>query len=293
MAWWQALILGALQGVTEFLPISSSGHLVIFQHFFHFEEGHNAQAIFFDGILHLGTMVAVLLYFRRDLQQLAQQWRSRSKASINTAGATTQQAASALWPGSIKDFCWLGVLLGLATLPAAVLSLWKAEHIQNSFNRPWPVTINFLILSAVLLLTDWLSPGKTTGATMRGWQALTIGLAQGASAIFRGLSRSGMTISMSLLVGLERTWAVRFSFMMSVVASGGLGLLGILRALKDPQRQEWLNPEFLGLTVLGVVTSGVVGYLTIDPLISFVRKARLRWFALYLMVVSLIVMVYI
>lgn len=293
MPWWQAVILGALQGVTEFLPVSSSGHLVIFQHFFEFQEDHGAQAIFFDGVLHFGTTVAVLFYFRADLQRFLSHFGRKIKSELPAAGATEAPAPEAApWPRTAGEFLWLGVLMGLATVPAVVVSLWKAEHIQKSFNQPVPVAINFLILGCILIATDRLASGQTRGRDMRWWQALLIGTAQAGSAVFRGLSRSGMTISMSLLAGLERGWAVRFSFMMSVIASSGLGLLGILRALKDPLRDQWMTPSFLWMTLLGVVVSGVVGYLTIHPLIRLVRQARLSWFALYLVLISLTVMIW-
>jgi undecaprenyl-diphosphatase len=185
------------------------------------------------------------------------------------------------------------VLVGLATVPAAAVTLVKSEAIKESFKHPVPVAVNLLILGAVLVLTDLLGrrrPGTTIGPATRWWQALLIGAAQAASALFRGLSRSGMTIGASLLVGLERNWAVRFSFLMSVVASLGLGAKGVLDALKDPHRDEWLTPGFLGVTLLGLVVSAAVGYLTIDPLIGLVRRCRLWWFAVYVWAVGLAVL---
>jgi undecaprenyl-diphosphatase len=142
----------------------------------------------------------------------------------------------------------------------------------------------------VLVLISFLRPGTTVGPQTAWWQALLIGAGQACSAVFRGLSRSGMTIAAALLVGLERNWAVRFSFMMSVIASAGLGGLGILKALRDPTAGQWLTAEFLGLTVLGTLVAGVVGYLTIDPLIRLVRHARLWWFAVYLWAVGVAVL---
>src|SRR5581483_939854 len=192
------------------------------------------------------------------------------------------------WPSTWRHLIHLGLLVGLATVPAAAVSLWKDESIKESFKRPDFVATNFLILGAVLMTTDWLGrrhAGTTVGPQTRGWQALLIGCAQACSAVFRGLSRSGMTIGASLLVGLERTWAVRFSFLMSVVASLGLGGLGIRKALKDPSRSEWLTPEFLAMTLAATLVSAVVGYLTITPLIRLVQKCPLWWVAAYVWVV--------
>jgi len=270
------ILLGALQGVTEFLPISSSGHLVLAQHFLGFTEQTGAKEIFFDGMLHLGTLLAVLAYFAGDLRRQMRQ-------------VLAEPATEPSWPSSLGHLVQLAILVGLATLPAVAVALWQDERIQESFKRPDMVAINFLFLGAVLLATDVLGrrrPGSTVGPQTAWWQALVIGCGQAVSALFRGLSRSGMTIATALLVGLERGWAVRFSFMMSVVASLGLGVLGIRKALADPSRDEWLTPGFLAVTLVGVLVSAVVGYLTITPLIQLVRRCRLWWFAVYVWLVG-------
>lgn len=274
MEWWEAILLGALQGVTEFLPISSSGHLVLAQHFLGFSEGKHGAAIFFDGVLHLGTAVAVLLYFRKGLREQVSLRFGQKVSDPNT------------WPSHKADLAYLAALVGLATLPAALVAIFFSKHIEDSFENPLMVAVSFLVLGAILLLTDRIRRGATVGPQTKLWQALTIGVAQAISAVFRGLSRSGMTISASLAVGLQRDWAVRFSFMMSVVASLGLGAMGIRKALQEAESAEWLTPEFVLLTILGGVVSAVVGYLTIHPLILLVRRCKLWWFTVYLWIVG-------
>lgn len=226
MEWLQALFLGALQGVTEFLPVSSSGHLVLFQSMFWPDDPKTADSArewFFDGVLHLGTLLAVIAYFGKEFS-----------SSVRTV-LSRPASAEPTWPASYRDVFWLCVWVGIASLPAALAVLGSGDWIKDSFKRPGVVAFNFLILGAVLILTDRLTPGTTTGPTMKWWQALIIGLAQGASALMRGLSRSGSTMAAALLVGLERSWAVRFSFLMSVVAS-------FLPALSvDPQKQQRLT----------------------------------------------------
>lgn len=280
-----AIFLGALQGITEFLPVSSSGHLVLAQHFLGFAEDTSAKELFFDGVLHLGTLLAVLVYFAKDLRKQM----SQVLAAPAAEPATSTNPEPAAWPSQWKHFVHLGILIALATLPAAFVALWHDEEIKESFKRPEVVAGNFLVLGAVLIATDVLGrrrPGTTIGAATSWWQALLIGVGQAASAQFRGLSRSGMTIGVALLVGLERNWAVRFSFLMSVIASLGLGVLGIRKALKDPSRAEWLTPGFLAMTLVGVLVAAVVGYLTITPLILLVRRCRLWWFAVYVWLVG-------
>lgn len=287
MTWWQAILLGIIQGITEFLPISSSGHLVLTQHYFGWGESDNAQELFFDGVLHLGTLVAVLIYFGKEIRGQVARFLV-GKPSAMAPGQTTipTPQSSVSWPATYRDLFWLAILVGIATLPAAAVALWKDEAIKESFKHPRPVAFNFIILGGVLVLISIMKPGQTVGPQTRPWQVLLIGIAQAGSAIFRGLSRSGMTISMSLLVGFERNWAVRFSFMMSIVASLGLGSLGIMKALKDPHRTEWLTGDFLAMTLMAMVVSCVVGYLTIAPLIRWVQRAKLGWFAVYLWIVA-------
>ena len=113
-----------------------------------------------------------------------------------------------------------------------------------------------------------------------------MGIAQGCAAVMRGLSRSGSTLAVALLVGLERSWAVRFSFMMSVIASLGLGGSGIWKALKDEHRTEWLTSEFLLKTIVATLVSAVVAYLTITPLIALVKRAKLWVFGVYVWIIA-------
>jgi undecaprenyl-diphosphatase len=278
--WLHAILLGALQGVTEFLPVSSSGHLVLAQYFLGFTEDTSAKEVFFDGVLHLGTLLAVLAYFGKEIRQHMRRVLTPGDKPLVTD-----------WPSTWRHLFHLGVLVALATMPAAAMALVKDERIKESFKRPDVVAGNFLILGCVLIATDWIGrrhAGTTVGPQTRWWQVLLIGCAQACSALFRGLSRSGMTIGTSLLVGLERNWAVRFSFLMSVVASLGLGVLGIRKALKDPSRleKEWLTPEFLVITLVATLVSALVGYLTITPLIRLVQKCQLWWFAVYVWVVA-------
>lgn len=285
MTWWEAVLLGALQGVTEFLPISSSGHLVLAQHYLGFHAppgGERGMELFFDGCLHAGTALAVVWYFRTAL------WRQLRR------GWATQAANSQPWPLTSRDWLRLGWLVLLATVPATLTALVFGKEIAQSFERPRPVAVNFLFLGLLLVGIEWgrrQIQGRVAAPQTRSWHAVVIGLAQAASALFRGLSRSGMTIAAALLVGLERTWAVHFSFLLSVVASLGLAALGIGRALlKADGVPAWLTGEFLMLTLLGTVVAGLVGYACIDLLIRLVQRSRLSWFALYLWTVAVVVL---
>lgn len=281
MSWLEAVFLGIVQGITEFLPISSSGHLVLFQSIFQNASPEDAKEIFFDGVLHLGTLLAVLLYFAKEIRQ-------SFSHLIRKEQLAGEASASDNWPATMRDLVYLVFLVGIASLPAAMTVIFKGQWIKESFKKPEVVAGNFLILGAVLIVTGYLKPGTTTGPRMTWWQALVIGIAQGCAAVMRGLSRSGSTLAAALLVGLERSWAVRFSFMMSIVASLGLGGSGIWNALKDQQRSEWLTTEFLLMTIVATIISALVAYLTITPLIAIVKRAKLWVFGIYVWVVAAI-----
>src|SRR5262249_44864967 len=147
MTWWQAILLGILQGVTEFLPVSSSGHLVLAQDLLGFPDKNtpHGAALFFDGVLHLGTLVSVLLFFRRDFMGSA---RSPFRQDTQTTNKTMQA-----WPATRGDVVRLGILLAIASLPAAFAVFFLGEHIKKSFEHPIPVAWNFLVLGCILYLT--------------------------------------------------------------------------------------------------------------------------------------------
>ncbi|GBD36022.1 Undecaprenyl-diphosphatase [bacterium HR36] len=298
MDWWQAILLGVLQGLTEFLPVSSSGHLVLGQQFFRLTREESGAALFFDGMVHLGTTLAVICYF----------WRERSKRPPVKNGKQADSAysdQSAAWSepsANVQKACvcaaehtdaglswgWWLWLLGWASLPAALAVLLLNRAIRDSFVNVPLVASNFLILGGLLWATDCLSPGTTGAREMCWYHALLIGVGQAFSAVLRGLSRSGMTLSVALLLGLERTWAVRFSFAMSIVANLGLALLGAVHAWWERPSAHWFSTAFLGWTLLAALTSALVGYATMRPLLQLVRQARLRWFSYYLWAMGLV-----
>src|SRR5688572_30190370 len=147
MTWLEALFLGALQGVTEFLPVSSSGHLVLFQSMFGWKNPDNAQEWFFDGVLHLGTLLAVIAYFGKEFSR-----------SVRTVLVRSAQTGEAVWPATYRDVFWLCVWIGIASLPAALAVVFSSDQIKDSFKQPGVVAFNFLILGAVLIATGWLKP---------------------------------------------------------------------------------------------------------------------------------------
>lgn len=282
MTWWQAILLGALQGITEFLPVSSSGHLVLVQQWWGVVGEESATALFFDGMLHLGTVFSVLFYLCRS--RLTSLQSSNGVAASFDASPADRDLAL---PGHISWARWLWLLFW-GSAPAAVAVLAFPRWIRESFVSVPMVVTDFILLGALLWLTDRLPPGHIPADQTRWYHALTMGIGQMLSALFRGLSRSGMTISTALFLGLERTWAVRLSFAMSVVANLGLAGLALRQTFSTPSTLSWLTPAFLTYTILGALTSMVVGYASIFPLLAIVRRCRLRWFSIYLWLVGLV-----
>ncbi len=246
----QAILLGALQGATEFLPISSSGHLVIFPALL----GWREPSVAFDVLLHVGTLTAVLLYFRGDLISL---------------GAGTLKEIRARKIGADAR---LLLLLLVATIPAGVAGLLLKDLFEGLFSRPVAAGGFLLVTAAVMLLADRFGTGAFGVDQLRAPGAALIGLAQ-AVAIAPGISRSGSTISAGMLLGMERRAAARFSFLLLIPITVGSALL----KLKDLSVGE-VAP---GPVLAGFAAATVVGYGCIAFLLEYLGSHRLRAFAAY------------
>ncbi len=260
-----AVILGVVQGLTEFLPISSSGHLVLFQHLFGFRE----PELLLDAALHFGTLLAVCIHFRRDLRTM-----------VVDAGWLIRQpfAHTPHPPSSQRPLLWW-ILVG--SLPTAIIGLVFKDALEKAFGSVPLVGAMLLVTGTLLLLTRIASRPNTSKRTMGLLIALAIGTVQGI-AIIPGISRSGATIACGLLLGLERELAGRFSFLLSIPAIAGALALQLLEG----------NSGHIGLLPLitGVAVSGLVGLLALKVLMGMVRKGQLSFFAPYCWLVGLIVL---
>ncbi len=251
MGIFQALVLGLIQGATEFLPISSSAHLVLTPWLL----GWKDPGLAFDAFLHLGTLVAVLAYFWSDLVALAVAWVRSLKERRLTPRAKV---------------AWL-IILG--TLPAAVMGLGLEGFFEGLFAAPSRVALLLLVTGFILTLGEWLRHREGRMEGLSWLDALLIGLAQGV-AIAPGISRSGATISAGLWRGLGREEAARFSFLLAIPA-----ILGAA-ALEFPSLLG--GTEGAGLAIMvGFLAAAVSGYLAIRFLLGFLKRRSLYIFALY------------
>ena len=260
-------ILGVVQGATEFLPISSSGHLVLFQNLMGFHE----PELLLDTSLHIGTLLAVVIYFRRDLARLVGEFRDLAAPGPETrnASALRERLGGAL-------LTW--VIVG--NVPTALIGVGFREPLEGLFGSV-PLVGGMLLVTGLLLILTRVAPGKARNLGLLA--ALAVGTAQGL-AIVPGISRSGATIACGLLIGLDRDLAARYSFLLSVPAIvGALALQLVSGEVSGP-----------GIPVLlaGGVTAAVVGLLALKLLMGMVRSGRLSWFAPYCWALGLAVILF-
>jgi undecaprenyl-diphosphatase len=250
----QAIILGLVQGASEFVPISSSGHLVLVPWLL----GWPQPGLVFDTVVHLGTLVAVLAYFWRDFVALARAWgRSLTRRNLGEPEAR---------------IAWL-IIIG--TLPAALMGYVGEDFFEGLFAAPAWVAGLLLATGLILALSEWLGKRQKEPHQLAFLDSIIIGIAQGC-AIAPGISRSGATISAGLFRGLKRQAAARYSFLLATPIIFGAGLLKILDLFEMENATAHLPP-----LVLGFLAAALSGYLCIRFLLSYLQRGRLYAFAIY------------
>jgi undecaprenyl-diphosphatase len=244
----ECLILGIVQGLTEFLPVSSSGHLVLFQKIFGIEEG----ALTFDVALHLATLIAVFAVFWKDI------------ISVIT-----------------KPFSRLTLLLVVGTIPTMAMGFLLKDFFEKTFESGATLGVEFLFTGLILWYTESVkSKGKGVEKTTYADAAL-IGVAQGI-AILPAVSRSGLTIAGALFRGLDRDFAAKFSFLMSIPVILGAGLLDGYKVMKD----TGLSGLDGGPYIIGMLAAAVSGYFAIKIMLKILAKGSLRKFSYYVFAVG-------
>ncbi len=257
MTYIQAFILGIVQGITEFLPISSSGHLVIVPYLMGWK--FPTEQIFpFNVLIQVGTLLAVIIYFWKDLFTIISDFIS-GVLSSTPFGPKTR----------------LGWLLILATIPAVIGGLLFKNLVETAFQSIVATAIFLLLTAVILFLADRFGKNQKSLSDLRWNHAIIIGLFQMA-AIFPGVSRSGSTIAGGVLQNLNRKDSARFSFLLSIPVMLGAAAL----SLKDLFAVSDLS-SFLPVLLVGFITSAIVGYAAIHWLLRFLQNHRLRIFAIY------------
>jgi len=252
----QSLILGAIQGITEFLPVSSSGHLVLFQKIFGFQE----PPIFFDTLVHFATLLAVVIFLRKEIFSIAKDIKDKKNQKLIA-------------------------LLILATIPIVIVGLLIKENINQVFNSLELLSIAFLATAVILLFTK-IFRNEQKSLEKLGWiNSLFIGVFQ-ALAILPGVSRSGATISAGLFAGLKREDAFKFSFLLAIPAILGAMVLQIFE----------ISPESLiggfAANFIGFITAAIFGFLSLKILERIIVKGKLHYFAIYCFSLGIIIFIF-
>ena len=254
MSIFEAIVLGLLQGLTEFIPVSSSGHLLLAHEIF----GTGENSLAFDVALHVGTLVALLVYFHRDVYELAINFFAKNKQGR------------------------LARLIAMATVPAAVIGLLFSGFIDDNLRTPLVVAVSLAVVGVVMLFAEKLAIKTRKKGDIKVSEGMAIGIAQ-AQALIPGVSRSGATITAGILLGLTREQAARFSFLLAIpiVAGSALGIF-----IKDSDGIATGNWQ-LGL---GVLTAFVSGLIAIKFLLGVIGKVGLKPFAIYRIILAIIVL---
>ncbi len=248
----QVIILAIVQGLTEFLPISSSGHLVLVPYFFDWQD----QGLAFDVAVHFGSLLAVILFFRKDIAGLI-------RGGLQVLGGNVS---------TIESRLALGIALG--TIPAALAGLLLVDWIEANLRSPTVIIATLSGYAVLMILADRFGKRERDISGVRISDALLIGVAQ-ALALVPGTSRSGVTITAGRFLGFERQDAARFSFLLAVpviLLATGYSLIGLLQ-------QE--TPVAWGQLGIGVAVSAIVAYLSIEFFMRFVSRIGLLPFAIY------------
>lgn len=260
MSWLEALILGIIQGLTEFLPVSSSGHLELAK-FILGDTSLPEESLLMTVVLHGATAISTLVVFRKDVAEIFQglfqfKWNEQSIFSLKVV---------------------------ISMIPAGLAGIFLNEQIEALFGGRLLLVGSMLIVTAILLLLA--DRAKTTEKGVGYWDSIIIGISQ-AIAIIPGISRSGATISTSVLLGIDRSKAARFSFLMVVPL-----ILGAMAKDLMSGEVSYESSQIIPLTV-GFVAAFITGILACTWMIALVKRAKLSWFAFYCFIVGAIAIVY-
>lgn len=258
------IILAIIQGVSEFLPISSSAHLIIFREVFHFATLSDDITLLFDIALHFGTLLAIMFYFYKDLSK------------ILIAGITNQKNQD-------KKLFWY---LIIATIPAAISGLLFEDIVDNFFRKQYLLIAIFLLgVGIIIYYTDKLSKSTKDLKNIKLIDALIIGSSQ-VLALMPGFSRSGTTIATSRLLKLNKEDACKFSFYLSTPVILGATILSLVK-----KNNISLIVANLNVFIIGILVSFIIGYLTIHFLLKFIKNNDFKIFMIYRILLAVIIII--
>lgn len=258
MSFFEALILGLVQGLTEFLPISSSAHVQIAQQLMNLSELSKPQLTAFIATIQLGTELAVVSYFIKDIGRIGSSWLRWSVKPSSTMTSDTK----------------LGWLIIVGTLPVLILGLAFREFIENDVRNLWVIAYTLIGFGVLLGLADFFGKKTKSITELNFSHGVAFGIGQ-ALALVPGVSRSGGTITVGLMLGYTRQAAARYSFLLAIPAVLGSGLFQFFSSVGD------LSQDLLVATVVATIVSGVVGLSVIHYLLKYLQKGSFLPFVIW------------
>ncbi len=270
----EAVLLGVLQGLTEFLPISSSGHLAIFQNLFHI--GNGTEDLFlFDILLHLGTLIAIVVVFYRDvLKMIVEGFGILGDSAYNVSCLVTKAEKKKVVRNGYRK---LVLMILVSTIPTGIIGVLLSDLVKEAGKTLIMPGIFLIITACLLFLADRMPEGYKLPRDANYFHALVIGIAQGFATL-PGISRSGTTITTSLLCGFEKKFAFKYSILMSIPAVLGACVLEISDAA---------GTKFEPVYLVGMLVSAVVGYFAIRLMLTVVKKKKYIYFSIYCLIAGL------
>lgn len=273
MTYFEAIILGLVQGLAEFLPISSSGHLALLQQFFGIE-GDNV--LIFSILLHVGTLISVFIVYWKDIWELILELCLTFKDIFTGKGLRLNE----------RPIRKLGVLIIVSTIPTGLIGVIGGDFFDSLYTSIVPIGIGLIVTGCLLFVAERMGDTKRTIEKMNYRNAIFIGIIQGV-AICPGVSRSGSTMFASLICGLERKFAAKYVFLISIPAIMGSAVFEIPDAI-----EAGLDPSLLGPILVGMVVAAVSGLLAIKTMIKLITDKKLNYFSYYVWILGAAVVLY-
>ncbi len=273
MSYTEAIILGLVQGLTEFLPVSSSGHLALLQHFFNVESD---KVLMFTVMLHLGTLLSVFIMYWSDI------WALIKELFITIADLVTGKGLRL----EERPMRKLGLMIIWATIPTAAMGMLFNDFFEGLNSKLWAIGIGWLFTGCMMFFSERIGKSIKTIEKMNFRNGFFIGILQGI-AICPGVSRSGSTLVGGLVTGLKREFAVRFAFLISIPTILGAALLELPDALESATDASMAGPM-----LAGVVVAAVSGVIAIKAMIRVVVDQKLKWFAFYVWALGILTILY-
>ena len=273
MTYLQAVILGLIQGLAEFLPISSSGHLAILENFFGIKED---SMLFFAVMLHFGTLLSVFVVFWKDIVELFKELILTIKDLIGRKGFRLDE----------RPIRKLGVMIIVSCIPTAIIGFAFGDIFEGIYSKPILIGVMFIITGLLLIAAETWGGGNRNINNLNYRNSIFIGIVQGL-AIIPGISRSGSTLFASLLCKLDREFAVKFVFLISIPTILGSVILELPDGLK-----EGISGQTWGPIIVGVLVAFLSGLFAVKVMLKVVSNKKLKYFSCYLFALAAVVIIY-